>query len=177
MARTVLRDFSRDTNEAQGGYVSLLASGREKIVYKLTPLHTMAFATLEQLLLIVHSERDPNDAEWSRLLHHAAWQPYAGILVVTRGGGPTAKQRRELDTYWGPRGAPPIAVATDSRAARSLLTALSWFLRHPVRGFAASEVPLALKHLNALHLERDVLALIQRAEARLRVSLHPPMYA
>ena len=143
-------------------------------MYKLTLLHTMAFATLDQILLIVHSERDPNDAEWSRLLHHAAWQPYSGILVVTRGGGPTPKQRKELDTYWGPGGAPPVAVATDSRAARGVLTALHWFLRHPVRGFAACEVPVALNHLGASHLERAVLALIQKAELRLRVSLHPP---
>lgn len=124
--------------------------------------------TTDGVMVQVHSA-DPTDAEWTAMLdfvvaHRDAIQAIVGIGRGTH--GPTSTQREQLSRALRQlhRGL-PLALLTDSRATRGILTALNWLTgRHDEsRAFALAELEQALDFL-ALREEQKpaVRALVSR---------------
>lgn len=91
---------------------------------------------VDDVILVVHSSRDPTDQEWAdylRVIRETATPqdrvPLMRVLVVTAGGAPTRKQRRmhqstcrDLDTT-----RTPLAVVTSSLHVKSVVTGFGLF--------------------------------------------------
>jgi hypothetical protein len=122
------------------------------------------------LVLCTIGEREPPETDLDAWLMRAARDDYTKILLHSRGGSPDAKQRARLAGYWdkaaGP--IPPCAVLTDSAMVRSVLVALSWISKFPMRAFAGDDVAGALRFLeepDALDAVRDTIETLHRALA------------
>jgi hypothetical protein len=108
---------------------------------------TMTMSSDERVMVCVHDEHAPTDAEWDRwieLLRQRVGRD-ARVFVETRGGGPNAKQRKlladaakDLDLR--------SAVLSDSIVVRGILTAIAW-LGVPLRAFSPGEYRPAAEYL------------------------------
>jgi hypothetical protein len=102
------------------------------------------------LLLGVHGEQAPSDAEWD---HYCSWvpalmaHPNGGCVVFTDGGAPTGAQRETLRRHMGKESL-WTAVVTDKVLVRGVVTAIRWF-NLKVCAFAPWELPAALKFVGA----------------------------
>lgn len=98
------------------------------------------------LLVAVYGERSPSDAEWSRYM--ATMRKITvddSLLIFSWGGGPTMKQRRELEeavTHHQGR----VAVVTESRIARGIVKAISWTGKQ-IKAFDFSRRDAAFEYL------------------------------
>jgi hypothetical protein len=114
------------------------------------------------LVVSVHGSDSCSDAEWSEYLgmcgqamaEHASDHNIGG-LVVSEGGGPTARQREELRIALGIR-KPRVAVITSSLVTRGIGTALSWFNPH-LRTYPPRDWERALDHLHVQGAGREAL--------------------
>jgi hypothetical protein len=68
-------------------------------------------------------------------------------LVVTDGGGPTVKQRRDLDARLQRAAELRTAVITESAATRAMLAAVAWLSRNQIKCFRAAELNKAFDYL------------------------------
>jgi hypothetical protein len=106
---------------------------------------TMAHDELFGILLCVHADKAPEDAEWDRFVDACAKHPNGRCLVWTEQAGPTPKQRNRLAERT--KNAPlKTAVCLDSTIARGIVTAVSWF-NSKIQAFSKSELEAALKYL------------------------------
>src|SRR5258708_2854567 len=88
----------------------------------------MTFARDLDLLLLIHNKTDPSGEEWSAYCaairgYQRSDDPVSNLLVVSEGGGPNARQRREVIESFQPRQA-PTAVCANSAIARGITTAI-----------------------------------------------------
>jgi hypothetical protein len=108
----------------------------------------MAFAWVGNLIIAVHGEHPPSDAEWKHYVASMKSNPNLGMaksLAITDGGAPTPAQRREVNEIIGNR--PGLtAVLSASAAVRGVVTALSWFNPH-IKAFSPSDKDGAFRHL------------------------------
>lgn len=78
------------------------------------------------MLVAVYGEQSPSDEEWA--VYMGTMQTITAddsLLIFSWGGGPTLKQRRELEevvTHHEGK----VAVVTESRIARGIVKAISW---------------------------------------------------
>jgi hypothetical protein len=105
----------------------------------------MAWSVLADLLLVVHDEHAPGDAEWDRWLraYAAGAADFRAMIVYSAGGGPTSAQRKRLlETISRLPRAPAAFMVTSSALVRGVVTALSWFLRpaHRAKTFRLDEL-------------------------------------
>jgi len=92
---------------------------------------TLAFASTDGLMVLVHGTEAPSDAEWGRYLD--AWLVYfegrgdSRLLIVTQGAAPSSGQRqRMVERIRGLRKRPMRgALLTDSAFARMVVNALA----------------------------------------------------
>ncbi|MDI1446118.1 hypothetical protein [Polyangium sp. 6x1] len=92
---------------------------------------TLAFGTLGELMVLVHADAPPTDAEWNA--YTEAWEAHhhlhgrSRLLVSTGGGAPTAAQRQRLDERVRRMGggAARAAILSESIFARVVANALS----------------------------------------------------
>lgn len=113
---------------------------------------TMAVRVSGPILVIVHSDRPPPDAEWDEyvtaLRDNAATLRYQ--LVWSAGGGPNAAQRKRAENSVSAaylpvgRTIPLTAVVTRSAAVRGLVTLFNWFQPGRFRAFDAHDLRGAL---------------------------------
>lgn len=108
----------------------------------------------------------PDEKEWDAVAEAAAELPLTACSSSsTRAPGMTAKQRKSVANTWQRRGeTPPVAIVTVRLVDRGVITALNWFLRGTMKGFAPNAVEDALDHVQ-LHGEdarRQVMARTRR---------------
>jgi hypothetical protein len=113
---------------------------------------TMAFVHAEGVLLAVHPSCAPGDDDWEAYVQFCKGLPLdcKKTLVLTRGGGPNAKQRQHLNKEFLQNVEMQVAVVTDDSIVRGIVIALSWF--NPlIRSFAAHEVNRNVGVWDAIH--------------------------
>ena len=124
---------------------------------------TMRFdQTPSGIFLLVHSLQAPSADEWSA--HVDAMErdirKILGVLVVSGGGGavPNAAQRRLVASMFSRQDKHPrVAVLTLSTIERNVITAFSWIMRNPIRGFAAGYAAEAFDYLQVPRSSRSEL--------------------
>jgi hypothetical protein len=99
------------------------------------------------LLLLAHTDRPPNDAEWEQYIAELAKHDPRQLrsLTFTDGGGPSAAQRKQVNDYLAGQ-ASPCAVVTSSSMVRGLVSALGWF-NAQIKTYSPRDLDAALKHL------------------------------
>jgi hypothetical protein len=111
--------------------------------------------------VVVHSDRQPTQADWNRLLQVYRNNPgprTAPILVYTDGGAPDALQRAELVKVFGPK-RPRVAILTKSIIARAAAKAISLIVTE-LRVFNVDRVDSALEHLGLYEADKLTAARI-----------------
>lgn len=136
-------------------------------------MKTMLWQHVEhlQLMVLVHSESPPTDAEWDLYCARLHVEHPSGllrrILVFCDGPGPTVAQRRKLQDRGKYGDKPPFtAVVTHGIIARSIVSALSWL--YDIRSYAPAELDDAFRYLSIPDIEWYML---RRIVATLRVQL------
>lgn len=114
---------------------------------------TMCAESVDDLLVVVHSDEAPNGLEWSqycdlaRRRHHDRGGLRTLIIAARTVAGPNASQRTEYNNTVPAQGT-RVAVLCNSIAARAATTALSWF-NPDMRAFGGDSIDEALAHLEA----------------------------
>lgn len=117
------------------------------------------------VLLAVHTSTPPSEAEWGAWIETliAVNERFAGELsltanlVITDGGGPSQSQRGSVNNLVaGSRSAPPVAIVTDSRIVRTLVSGLSIF-NPRLRVFPPAQIAVAAAHLGVPRPELGAL--------------------
>lgn len=114
-------------------------------------LRTIAFTVCDETtLILVHGRSAPSNEDWAcwveqiestRTLHHNL-----GALIVTpHGAGPNAAQRKRVTDALASQ-AHAVAVMSDHRATRVIITAFSWF-NSEVKSYRAGDYLGAARHL------------------------------
>lgn len=107
----------------------------------------MLFRVMGDLLLVVHADVPPSEAEWSEMLRvRDDAERLTGILVsAPPKASINASQRADVQSYLEETGA-SIAVLTHSKLVRGAAFAVAWF-GLPVRAFPPNELGEALAFL------------------------------
>ena len=131
------------------------------------------------MMVLVLDRRDPIPEDWSTWVetYSAAGVEHGvrRLLVVSSGGGPNARQRKELVTRVVARLGHvaeeyTTAVCGNSPIVRSITAAIGWLSgAHGMRSFADERRDEALAFLKVPALLRpEILATVKRFEAELR---------
>src|SRR5512147_1959684 len=111
----------------------------------------MRYARVGVTMLSVHDHRDPSDADWTEYVeaYEAAARDHGvrGLLAVSRGGGPNARQRKHVVDRLGRYGYIKTAVCSSSAIARGITTAIGWLTPAQLKGFGYAERDAALAWL------------------------------
>lgn len=103
-------------------------------------------------VVLVHGPDAPTDAEMHAYVQDLErWLPeLVGILVVTLGGGPSSRQRREGNAMLARNGRKGlrVAVVSDSLLARGIVNALNLF-NPGIRSFRPDAMRAAHAHIGA----------------------------
>lgn len=131
-----------------------------------------ACQALDDIVVGVHTSEAPTDPDW------AAWldatrrgleiNGSVRVLVYSLGGGPTSKQRSEVNELFKDR-PQRVAVMLNSRFARGAVTALSWF-NPQIRAFDVEQFDDACDHL-AITPSRRELVRAAMTEMKAKLSL------
>jgi hypothetical protein len=117
-------------------------------------MKNMAFASVGRVLIAVHNELPPTNAEWEeyvKILQKVADVSAIRTLALTDGGAPNSNQRKSLNDIL--RGRTNLgAVITGNTLVRSVVTALAWF-NPAVKPFAPERAKEAYLHLQLGPLE------------------------
>lgn len=127
-------------------------------------LEHLGFIRSDDLLIVCHDEHEPSELDWTAWLRRLAAVDYASLLISTRGGGPSPKQRARLALLWHDAGRlpPPIALLTDAERPRACIESLAWFVRLDVSVHPASDLSAALARLGCSAPPGRVAALLAR---------------
>jgi hypothetical protein len=142
---------------------------------------SMAYGRVNAFIVVVHTKESPTDDEWKQYLDFCL--EIGGLqgtitryLVITRGGAPTAKQRKQMHDLVSEalRRNPQVlkgAIVTPSTFVRGIVNAMS--LVEPVyRAFSPAEIARAYEYIGVPpgyigELERMITSL--EAELGLRI--------
>jgi hypothetical protein len=140
----------------------------------------LRFGRVNTTLVLVCSERGPSDDDWStwcRAYSEAAIEHRAILLfVVSRGGGPNARQRKEViatlmeKAFDLGRDGFRTAVCGTSPVVRAITVAIGWLSGAPnMRNFGYEQREEALDYLRVPESDRpEVLQMARRLEQELR---------
>jgi len=133
----------------------------------------MAFTFLPQvadggLMLLVHTSRPPNDAEWGAYYAELVKQDPRRLksLAFTDGGAPNGAQRKQVNDFLAGQSS-RACVVTASAMVRGVVSALSWF-NAQMKAFSPQDVDAALRYLGVLE---DEMASVRVEIQLLRVKL------
>jgi hypothetical protein len=105
----------------------------------------MAVEECHGIVLAVHGEHAPSDVEWDAYMRMSTAPGIRGLLVLSEGGGPSARQRTSIARF--PHLKPlPTAIVTSSAAVRGVVTAI-WWLGKNIRAFRPEELDHAFQYL------------------------------
>jgi hypothetical protein len=117
-----------------------------------TVLDTIAFTSVDGLLVLCHSSAAPSDEEWETWIARESRYEHRGILISTEGGAPNSRQRSRVADKAPKRGGlrPPVALLTDSAIIRSVMTAFAWILgkEQPMKAFPRTGIDDAAQWLD-----------------------------
>jgi hypothetical protein len=139
---------------------------------------TIRFARFDTTLLLVCGRRDPSPRDWAlwteAYADAAAAHDVRRLFVVSAGGGPDARQRKQVIAALASRlgsSAEEIATAACGNApsVRIITAAVGWLSgAHRLRSFRGDERVRALTYLKVPdHLHREILRAAERFEAEL----------
>lgn len=133
---------------------------------------SMLHEMVGSVMVVVHNLESPPYHEWDPYLRAMESERKAArldaMIVRSRGGGPNARQRREVTEMWKRVGGnPPIAVVTESTMARGLSAALNFFLPSGIRVYPPSDSTRALEDLKCdpsavAQIERKISEMLRR---------------
>jgi len=127
----------------------------------------MAWSHLGRTLIVVQAPGIPGDAQWAEFLADAHGDPGEAIMIVADDTKLSPKQRTEVQA-WQERHGTPSVLVTDSRVARGVAKALSWF-GVKIQAFARRELDRALDAGKVAASDRTAAkALIDRLTVALR---------
>jgi hypothetical protein len=139
----------------------------------MTSQRTLLYEFVDGLVLLMHGELPPSNAEWDGYLEACRRALFpraqtARVLVVTDGVAPTPTQRAALNLLVTEAGSHvATAVISHSVAVRSVVALLGMFNRG-IRSFAPGDLSLALQYLEVDPARRaDVLQRIVRVRIEL----------
>jgi hypothetical protein len=131
----------------------------------------MAYARSGDHVVVVHADVAPSDAEWDLYVADGIrWMPeLRGFLVVSDGGGPNSRQRRQMERSLAVvRDQPRIALVSSSLLGRGIGVAVSLFNAN-LRAFRPDDLTSALEYLRVSPFARPaVLAELERLRHELR---------
>src|SRR5206468_1912929 len=92
-------------------------------------------AFVQGFIVLVHNNKDPSDEEWQAYLKILEHVPHArGLFGRTLGGKPSSAQRKQSieigRNMLAGRQPPHVAIMTNSRAARAVVTIMNWFFNN-----------------------------------------------
>lgn len=129
-------------------------------------MRTIAYALIDGVCINVHNHVPPRAEEWDvylefRRQHQAEIR---GILVLSEGGRPSAKQREQLRDVLSEGPVPRVAIITQSQLVRNTAGLLTWFFKDRVRILMPREMDKAFEFLgvgpkNAERLHATISAL------------------
>jgi hypothetical protein len=107
----------------------------------------MVSKLVENLHILVHTDKPPSDEEWQDYLRTFGKVPPERLrtIVFTLGGGPSAAQRKLLNDKLNGK-ATPAAVVSTSAVVRGIVTALAWFNKD-IKAFAPDQTEAAFEYL------------------------------
>ncbi|MEO8904728.1 MAG: hypothetical protein ABI488_20095 [Polyangiaceae bacterium] len=114
----------------------------------MTTADSLRFDIVDHVLLIVHADVPPDDADWARmvLVRNGSRDRIRGHLVIAPARATiNATQRADVAKFLKETGM-SIAVVTNSALVRGVALAVGLLGLH-VRGFAPAELPSALTYL------------------------------
>lgn len=125
--------------------------------------------------VLVHGRENPADDEWGPYIEAlrdlVTRVGEITVLVVTDGGGPNSVQRAELNERVLAGRTMLGAVVTESRIARGIVTALSWF-NSGIKAYPPVRLREALRYLG-LEEEAQAEALFMVSRLRGELGLTP----
>ena len=131
-------------------------------------------------MVLVCGSSNPSDEDWTTWTRAysraAAEHGVRSLFVVSRGGGPTARQRKEVITMLMEAHMNPVleefrtAVCSSSPMARAITSAIGWLAGAPgMRSFGNEQRDEALEYLGVPPEERsEILQVVRRFEQELR---------
>jgi hypothetical protein len=129
-------------------------------------MRNVALQPVGNLMIAVYNENPPTNTEHLEVLSvfRSLDLERTRCLTVTKGGAPTAAQRKDLTEALGGRQF-RSAVVTNAHFVRGIVTALSWF-NSEIRAFSKEQMQDALKYLDVPPESwEEVLATVKRLEA------------
>ena len=137
------------------------------------PNKTMVYRLIGQILVTVHSDKSPDDVEWEPYFQFSTKLPPTcrRMLVVSKGGGPNAKQRKYVNEAYTKDVKMTVAVVNDSAMVRGIVTALGWFNSH-IKPFPYTDAGMqdAFKYLGVTGNEaKTLLAEVQKMKMELGI--------
>jgi hypothetical protein len=120
-------------------------------------MSTLQFDKCGETLVIVHAAVAPTDEEWDAWIARMAHQDYKRVLILSRGGGPNARQRRKTNKFWAGRDVPRFALVTTSRFVIGIIKAFNWFLDDQLKPFHPDRMDEALDYIEVPEPERAAL--------------------
>lgn len=112
---------------------------------------TMLFRNVGNVLVAVHTAAPPDDQEWEAYVQFGKKLPPTcrRTLVISKGGGPNAKQRKYANDEFLNHVTLTVAVVNDSTMVRGIVTAMGWF-NSLIKPFPNTDQGIqdALKYLN-----------------------------
>jgi hypothetical protein len=132
----------------------------------------MVHEVFGDFLLVLHTDNLPSDDEWRSYINSIAKMPTrVRQLVFTDGGGPTSKQRAELNEVLRSK-LNTGSVISSNRMIRYVVAAVNWLGAHNVRSFAPNELKNAMQYIGVT--DEEVPRLLTRLAA-LAVKLSCPL--
>ena len=114
------------------------------------PSENLSVQLLDGVLLLVHSDRPFARDEWLTFID--TWRDNAstvrGVLVLTPGPGPDSRGRQEVLDLLKFNPKTGIAVVTESKLARGIVTALSWAAGLRVKSFSEAHLQEAMESVS-----------------------------
>ena len=115
-------------------------------------MKSMVFKIVGNVHIVIAGTSEPIDEDWRTYMAAVRGEERKmadfgkmRTIVFSAGGGPNAKQRKEVNEFLGGR-ATPVAIVTSSTIMRGVVTALQWF--NPLaRAFSPDNVFAAMQFL------------------------------
>jgi hypothetical protein len=120
-------------------------------------MRTLQSELCGQTLVIAHSTETPSDAEWAAWIERMGQRDYRNIMILSRGGGPNAQQRRLTNKFWIGKEVPRFALVTTSRFVIGIMKAFNWFLDDKLKPFHPTQFDRALDYLEVAESDREPL--------------------
>lgn len=134
-------------------------------------MKNVAYKTMGQWILVAYGENPPTDPESHELLDifKTLDVERTRVLIVTKGGAPTAAQRKDFNDLLQGR-VFQVAVVCDLITVRGIVTAMSWF-NSGIKSFTSAELDAAMRYVGIPQSHSDI---VRRELAKLQSSLGKP---